>query len=94
MLHVSTVSPIADLLVGSPLRGTDATLYNEVLDSHAIPPMAIVALEARDPEQFLRLRHADLGKRLAETAFRLAEWDSIDRPPLTSLLVDDGPSNE
>lgn len=61
----------------------------EALRSHAIPEAAVSALRADDIPEFIRLRAAELASVLEERREQLAEPDADDRPPLSTLVVDD-----
>ena len=90
MIHPPTTSSLQSLLLDSHLRHSDPVSFGEVLETHAVPLVSLSALESGDVGRFLEMRHDYLRKRLADTANRLAEWGSTDRPPLNALIVPDG----
>lgn len=90
MIHPPTTSSLQSLLLDSRLRHSDSVSFAEVLESHAVSPESLSALESGNVSQFLGMRNDYLRKRLADSASRLAEWGSTDRPPLAALVVPDG----
>lgn len=80
LLHGAMDDVVAPLLVdGSP----------EALRSHAVPDTAVAALRADDIDGFVTLRAAELARVLEERRLQLAEPEADDRPPLSTLLIDD-----
>lgn len=64
----------------------EAETADEVLQSHAISPLGLAALEAGDAAGFLKYRKTEIEAAVNRMGDRLAAWARSDRPSISYLL--------